>query len=524
MERVKRLFEHAKQCRTPFESVIRECYRYTLPEREPFTLDKHSVPDREPNYDTTAREAVKSLITAVMTLLIPASKRWAQIQFRTTEYRNRYGTGYAAVLNDANERLQRHLLESNFYLAVSEAMGDAVIAGVGCLAVIDEDGKPLSYMAIPSDQMCFTEAANGSVDAVFREHQMTTRQILDRWPHISGAEEYDEDNEQAKHTVLEAVIPEGSRFRYIVVNCKNWDEPIMEEEVRYNPFVVWRFEKQHSPWGNSPVADALPSIRSVNRMIEDILKNADFMSSGLWWMNDQNLNIDMLVEQFRPGGTIYSQYKPEALQFPGELRISLEMVQQTRNDIRTMLLMQPQRDPNKTPPTAEQIITDREQFFQRVGEPAQRLQYEMLDPITKQIVGRLSMRDELYSVQTKQSLAQISNSIDDVFTVEINAAIVRGMKAAEAMNDIRSVQVAYTTVGDRLWTILDADKLTRKLLNDLGIDPGLIRSDEDVKAITQQQQQQAQLAQIQQTLASPAGRDLLNVVGNQVAQQQAQNL
>lgn len=524
MDRVRKLFEHAKQMRAPFESTIRECYRYTLPEREPFVLQPEQRPDDTSLFDTTAVEAVTSLVTSIMTLLIPASKRWAQIDFKTAAYRKRFGAAYAAILNDSNERLQQHFLDSNFYLETEQAMYDAVVAGVGCLAVIDEDGKPLSYMAIPSDQMAFTENAQGKVDAIFREHAMTSRQFLDRFPQYEGDDRYEE--EAKRHQIVEAVIPEGGKYRYQIVNCAEWDDPIHDEVVKYSPFIVWRFHKQHSPWGSSPVSKALPAIRSVNRMDEDTLVSADFAGKGLWQVNDENLNYDQLSEQLQPGGVVFIEQELKPVPFPGNLNISLQSIQAKQNQIRALLFLQPQRDPNKTPPTAEQVITDREQFFQRVGSPATRLQHEFLDPVTKQIVGRLQLRDELPRVPDAvlHAIDPRATTQDDVFTVQINAAIVRGMKAAEAINDIRSVQMVYATVGDRMWTYINAEEMTRSLLEDFGIDPAFIRTEEEVKAIVAQQKQQAQMAQLQQTIASPAGKDLLNVVGDQVVQQQAQNL
>lgn len=526
-EAVRALYQNARSLRQPFESIIRDCYRYTIPSREPFaSLDAPTPPDRTLLFDTTAQEAVKVLVTTIMTLLIPNSKPWAEIGWSHPELMRRFGGNVelATALRDANDTLQTHLMESTFYLAVQEAMENAVVAGIGCVAVIDEDGRDVGYVAVPADELCFTEDAQGRPDCIFREHSMDRRQLAERgWR--DPDDDDDDQNPGKRCTIVECVIPDGDRYRYLVFEGTEWEEPLVEQESPYNPFVLWRINKQLSPWGTSLIADALPNIKTVNKMVEDVIVAADYMSKGLWQSNDDTLNYDQIADLMQPGATIIADgegLKP--LQFPGRLDIPLQVLQDTRNAIRSMLMLRPSRDPNKTPVTAEQVVTDREEFYQRVGPEATRLEIEFLNPVAKQIFRRLRQRGELMpemDAETSRMLAQSANvPVTDLFEVEVDAAIVRGMAANEAINEIRAAQTLQTVLGNTFFTVVDAEAAGRRWAGMLGIDATILRTPEQVQQLVQQQQQTQQQAQVQQLLGGPAGKQLIDVAGQQLIAQQ----
>src|SRR2546421_9051115 len=144
---------------------------------------------------------------------------------------------------------------------------------------IDEPDHPLRYMPIPLDELYFLERYDETIDCVFREHRMTARQIMSRFE--ACPDRVTEASPQTKFTLLESVIPNGSRFDYCVHLRRDWS-CLIEDRMPLNPFVVCRWEKIiGSSWGNSPTRTAVAATRSVQQIVQDTLTYGSFAANGL---------------------------------------------------------------------------------------------------------------------------------------------------------------------------------------------------------------------------------------------------
>ena len=71
-----------------------------------------------------------------------------------------------------------------------------------------------------------------------------------------------------------------------------------------NPFVAFRWLKlPNETYGRGPVAKALPDIRTANKVVELILKNASIAATGIWQAEDDGV-LNPATIRLVPGAII----------------------------------------------------------------------------------------------------------------------------------------------------------------------------------------------------------------------------
>jgi hypothetical protein len=501
-ELVKKLWAAASQARAPQEAEIADAYRYTYPRRDWYKFPGEQV-DRQHLYDTTAANAATDLLTNIMNFLVPQNRAWASIQLRTQQLQRTLGSQFAVDLNTWNQTLFDHFSRSNFYLAASEAMLDSIVGGTGALAVYDDPMKPdISYFAVPLNQLYFLENHAGVVDVIFRCFHISNRDCLELYPNAPQNLIRMWNNAPTDSTeIVESCVPQNGEFSHCFYVKSNWI--LLEERtLPFPPIVVWRWEKTLGEiWGESPIKIALPNIRTANIMVRDMLTSSNFAALPLMWSRDLGLPEEQLKKQYQPGGFIVSDEKPEPINMGQNLSVNQLMLESERAIIRKLLFDMPfPQNPNQnTYMTATEVNVRREMFYRSIGQPALRLLREFLQPLTEQVVFRLVQRGEILLPPPEVVLSLGDEAIQtptDLFRVDVNAAIQRALKAAEANQALQSYQnlVAVTQDPNIVNKHIDVDGMIRKVLEGFSFPPELIRTPQQVKQI-EQAQQQAQMQQ-----------------------------
>jgi hypothetical protein len=509
-EKYKSTFQYAVSLRTPHESDIREAYKLTQPARE-FGKREGTTVDRSKLFDSTATYSVRQLVNHVVELLVPQNRAWARIELKTKKLKEQLESALAERLLEWNDGLNHHFLKSNFYLTLTEAMYDSVIAGTGCIAVYDVVGKPLSYIAVPIDQIYFTQNHNGAIDYVFRKHELTGRQMMTRFMATLPADVLQrcEEAPEKPISIVECVAPKGPFFEYCIYVEQSWD-CIAEQESNFNPFIVWRWERTLAEtWGTSPVRDALPDIRSLNIMERDALEAGNFAAKPCYQTNGDGFNVDQKIE---PGNLLYTEQAITPLQISSSFPITLQMIQDRRARLLDMLYATTlgQNPVKNTYMTAEEVAWRRQLFYTQAGGPARRLENELLRPLVEQVTGRLMTRGELEQMSERQvqdfNIPNVRN-VGDLFVVETNAAIFRALKQSEAQNDLQAaaqianviMQAAGPDAVRIVSKIINIPELIRNAAEGFSLSPDIIYSRKQTKTLLEQEAQQQQaLAEAQQ--------------------------
>jgi hypothetical protein len=351
-------------------------------------------------FDATAADAAEQLAASLLAELTPPWSRW----FGLAPARAMEGDTEAAIaLEDVAEVLQGHFDRSNFALEMHQAFLDLVIAGTGLLLVEEApigEASALRFTAVPLREAVLEEGPSGRLDTVFRSARLTESNLRARYPAaLLPPPSADEDAEAPRHRVVEAVWPDarGHRFLAVLVTDR---APLVLRDGRFaeNPFIGFRWLKAPGEvYGRGPVAKALPDIRTANKVVELVLKNASIAATGIWQADDDGV-LNPATVRLEPGAII-----PKApgssgltpLAAPGNFDVSQLVLTDLRARIRGALLSDrigPERRDNMT---ATEVLERAAQTARLLGATYGRLQAELLTPLVSRALSILRRRGEI---------------------------------------------------------------------------------------------------------------------------------
>ena len=303
-EKLYQRFRILKERRSLWESMWDDCYEYALPQREGFFSQNMALKKADKLFDATAADAVDQLASSMFAELTPPWSRWfglaSGIEITEDEEKKT-----AAFLEQAAETMQYHFDRSNFAVEVHQCYLDLV--SVGTASLLFEEAKigessAFKFTAIPLRELYVEEGGNGRLETTFRFSEITYEVLKSRFPNadIEGIlSQKGTDNPQEKVKVLEAVIPrDAGGYDYIAMlgedslsGYGDKEKRILKEGVFENsPFINFRWQKVPGEvYGRSPVMKALPDIKTANKVVELILKNAAISVTGIWQAEDDGV-------------------------------------------------------------------------------------------------------------------------------------------------------------------------------------------------------------------------------------------
>ncbi|TCZ55557.1 portal protein [Roseicella aquatilis] len=457
------LARHARalERRRPLESLWQACYDHVLP-------DAAQAPAL---FDATAADAVEQLAASLLAELTPPWSRWFGLSpARSSRDASARATGDRAVaeaLEDAATTLQGHFDRSNFVVEMHQAFLDLVVAGTGLLLVEEAplgEASAFRFTAVPIRHAVLEEGPDGRLSTVHRGARLTAAQLRARFPAAAlppDVERAAAADDPAQHPVLEAVWPERAGIRYAAV-LADPSSPLLLAEGRFaeNPCIAFRWLKAPGEtYGRGPVMKALPDIRTANKVVELVLKNASIACTGIWQAEDDGvLNPDTV--KLIPGAII-----PKApgsagltpLAAPGNFDVSQLVLDGLRARIRTALLADRLAPPDGARKTATEVLERGAQAARLLGATYGRLQSELLTPLVARCLAILRRR------------AEIPPILPDGREVALRyeSPLARQQGRADAANTLLFLQ-AVNSIGGDAAAQLDAAAATRWLARTLG--------------------------------------------------------
>lgn len=402
-------FRGASEQRRSWEGLWQDCYDFALPSRD--TAVKGAT-GRATSYDRlfdgTAPDAVDQLAATLMAELTPSWGRWFGFSVGP-DVAEIDRAPLTAELERAAIILQQHFDKSNFAVEIHQCLLDLVTVGSACLMF--EEAKPgeasaFRFTAVPLSDVVLEEGPSGRLDTTFRRTEMRAACFADRFPTASDLvnrlSEAKTPIEQ-KIVVLEAVIPTDSGYAYLATT----DDPrwgVNEQTVLASgtfdaaPFINFRWLKAPGEvYGRSPVMKALPDIKTANKVVELVLKNASIAVTGIWQVDDDGV-INPATIKLAPG-TIIPKAVGSAgltpLETPGRFDISELVLDQLRARIRKALFVDQLGAIHGPRMTATEVLERSAEMGRILGATYGRLQSELLAPLIGRAKSILTRRGEI---------------------------------------------------------------------------------------------------------------------------------
>lgn len=169
--------------RTPEEPLWRSIIDIAYPDgTPPLTTSQDQVSAvREQIYDNTAEDAGESAASAFHAMTTNAATRWFEMGLFDHRYeRDTYAGAWLYDLTSRMLRCYRHPT-TLFSLAMDEDNLQYIHLGNSCLHVEDRPGKLPLFRACDMGHIWWDENADGVIDTVHREFEITARAAVDKW-------------------------------------------------------------------------------------------------------------------------------------------------------------------------------------------------------------------------------------------------------------------------------------------------------------------------------------------------------
>ena len=469
-------YGQAKDRRSAWESTWQECYDYALPQRGDFTgIGQHGKIRTDRLYDGTALDAVDQLSASLLGHLTPPWTQWFGFK-PGPDLSPEEAQALSPVLEDSARIIQSHFDRSNFSVEMHQCFLDLVVGGTAALYF--EEAEPGSFSAfkfssVPLTDIVLEEGENGFLDGSYRTLNLTLAQIRERYTLADIPSDIAREGErdpQLRFEVLESLLPESGAYDYTALLTEK-GQPVELAKGRFasSPCIAFRWMKSPGElYGRSPIMKALPDIKTANKVVELILKNASIAVTGIWQADDDGVlnpaNIELVPGAIIPKAVGSAGLKP--LEMPGRFDVSQLILDDLRSRIRHSMMIDKLGAFSDRKMTATEVLERASEMALLLGATYGRLQTELLTPMIRRAYGILRRRGEIPDI-----------ALDGRFvTLDYRAPLAR----AQAQRNVQNVTVWISSVmgmGEEASSTIDMVRAARYLGEALGVPADLIRKD-----------------------------------------------
>lgn len=399
-------YKDAEAMKAEWVTHLEEAYRWSIPHRNTFFDETKGKKKNTHVFDSTAVLGVPSFATKMQSLLVPPWREWSSLQLGPDMPKEqRDNSRLKLLLADQTEIMFSHIHHSNMSLQVHESFQDLAV-GTGCFDIMAGQlgGKSLVFNAIPLTELNIEEGPQSTIETTYRDIEIPNRMIGRQWPGADLPTELAQmvrDKPGKKTRFVEAVIfnPDTHSWEGAAV-WKAKKLKIWGASWNTNPRIVFRWSvTPGETFGRGPIMQVLPDIKTANKVVEFILRNAALMVSGMW-----TATSDSAINPFNfrpvPGAVIpvasNDRGNPtiKALERSGDLRIGFEVLTQLQETI-NKALFQHLRDPSDAVVSATQFAIEDRELVNQVGSSFGRLQTETVEATVARVTDVLARRGSM---------------------------------------------------------------------------------------------------------------------------------
>jgi hypothetical protein len=400
IKEIKKRYAKAVKQRSAFESVLRDAYRYALPERGVF--DTLSNGQRNFKlYDDTAVEGIGVYADKIQQNMTPAWREWFQL-VPGSEVDEVTAAEIQPDLDAISDKIYDNLNHSNFSTKINEAFQDVAIS-TGIITCQEGDGieSYLNFNSIAIEDIAIEETQTGIIENVYKAFEIRIDEIQ---VIIKGAKIHPKMEEMIKadptatvHLVEAIVKNERRKFDHVIYwEAENDWEVFRANDNDTSPYIVFRESvPTKGVYGTGRIIKKLRTIKVLNEISRMDLVNAGFSISGAWTaVDDSVLNPYTVVME--PGTVIpvasNDSRNPslKSLDRPGDFQLAQLKIETLQDSINKVLLNQPLGEVARTPVRTATEVVERTQTNIEVTSAAfSRFQTELLERLIKRIVDVL---------------------------------------------------------------------------------------------------------------------------------------
>lgn len=375
-QNLPQMYRHALDIRAPWISRWESARRYTMP-----TADDESAT----LFDATAADAADNLAASLYTLLTPPESLWLNLVPESLESPD------AQIATDA---LRANLNDSNFYTTIHQCYMDLVVLGTACLFMAENPigaSSAFTFTSIPMNDIAILP------NAVFHTATMPAHEVMAKYPTWTppvGLRDTIKQNPETPLRLVQSLV--GCDFTaWLDVGGDFENNIVATGTFETNPYLIFRWSVVSGElYGRGPVLRALPDIKTANKVVELVLKNATIAVSGIWQADDDGVinlnNINLTPGAIIPKAVGSSGLTP--LASGADFDVSQIILKDLRERIRHALLADRLGLLSEKEMTATEIMARNSDMMRILGATYGRLLHEFIRPLCERGLQILSRR------------------------------------------------------------------------------------------------------------------------------------
>lgn len=458
-----------------------------------------------PKMDDTAQSMLPIYAAVLNSMLTPQAYVWHKLQFYNPDVQKQYGP----LLDEENKFIynRRYSAYSNFSPAMNECYMSAGAFGHAIMQLDpDRKHKCISYTTLPIREFYIDKDAYGFVNVFYREVEYTMRNLLTVFPNYMP-EKY-KDRQDLKWlderiTLLHAVEPsflESGKYHSAYIDLTN--KAIIEEtEMKYCPYLCFRasvFPSSDDPYGFSPCMSVLPSIKALNSLQFNFLKQTDLVGQPTLLTNSDVIDARKVAASGTVvEGGIDDEGRPmvQALRTYNDLPAMDYLIQKYQDSVATALLakyMALMSDTQSRSATDAMIKSNERANL--VAPSGDRISREFLLPL---IETELAIYGDM---NVLPSMPAELKDMDAGFDIVLDNPMLKSQRGDSVNSAINLVGTMgqFAQLDPNIVNSVDIDKIFRYIQENLNVPSSVMRTPEEVAELNAAQAQQQQLMALTQ--------------------------
>ena len=508
---VKELMEReakAQARKDEWRSIYEDCYEFALPQRNLYSGNYEGKVAGKAKmsrvFGSTAIHATQRFANRLQAGLFPPYKSWCRLE-PGSQINEQDKVQVQEIFDKYSDQLFETLRQTNFDLAMGEFLLDMAVGTGVMMITAGDESTPVRFTPIAQYLVAIEEGANGVVENVYRKLRVKAECVQREFPGAQMTVELAEAIERRPDQELDlfdAVVydQDTGRYHYHVVWPSKKQE-LVYREMRSSPFVVSRYMKVAGEvYGRGPLTTAIADIKTLNKTLELVLKNASLSIAGVYTaaddgvLNPQNVRIvpGAVVAVARNGGPNGASLMP--LPRAGDFNTSQIVIQDLRMSIKKILMDDTLPPDNMTARSATEVVERTRELATNLGSAFGRLITETMVPI---IARTLFVMDQ-------QGLIDLPLRVNGS---EVKITPVSPLAQAQKLQEVNDV-MQYVQMANAMGTegqiTVSIQRVLAFVAQRMGIDQNLLNSPEEQQQIMQQMQQQMMQQQMaEQQAAAP---------------------
>lgn len=488
-----------------FQALYQDAYEFALPQRQLYGVwEGGSTGSKKMQrvFDSTAINSTQRFANRLQSAVFPPQQKWCRLEAGTSIPKDKTVVAQR-VLDEYSDKMFAVLKQSNFDIAIGEFLLDIAV-GTACMMVQPgDDVQPINFVPVPLFLVSYEEGANGQVDSVYRRMRIKGESIERQWPDAEI-----DDSLKAKITdkptedveLIEATIfdPKRGDFCYHVIHKESKSE-LVYRRMKTSPWVVSRYMKVAGEiYGRGPLMTALPDIKTLNKTIELLLKNASLAVAGVYTAADDGI-LNPNTVKIVPGAIIPVARNGgpqgpalQALPRSGDFNVTQLVINDLRQNVKRILLDESLPPDNMSARSATEIVERMKELSQNLGSAFGRLINETMIPLVAKIL----------EVMDQKGLIDLPLQVNGL---EVKVSPVSPLANAQGMEEVNAIMqfqqlMATGAFGADGQLAIKTDVAVDYLADKMGV-PAAVRNDVVERAVlmeeAQKQQTMAMMAQAQ---------------------------